>query len=64
MLDIWLSERESMFDEINKEELKQLLFEVYSAGFEVGYLQKVDIVTAYNEYWNNLLNYTKEVLRG
>lgn len=53
-----------MFDEINKEELKQLLFEVYSAGFEVGYSQKVDIVTAYNEYWNNLLNYTKEVLRG
>ena len=49
-----------MFNEINKEELKRLLFEVYSAGFEAGYSQETDIATAYNRYWNKLLKDIKE----
>lgn len=49
-----------MFDGINKEELKQLIFEIYSAGFEAGYSQEVDIASAYNQYWDNLLKLIKE----
>lgn len=44
-----------MFDTLTEYELKQLLFKVYSAGFEEGYSQETDIVTAYNQYWDNLL---------
>ena len=44
-----------MLNEINKKELKQLLFEIYSAGFEAGYSKEVDIVTAYNKYWDLLM---------
>lgn len=44
-----------MIDTIDNEKLKQLLFEVYSAGFEAGYSQEIDIVEAYNKYWNNFL---------
>lgn len=49
-----------MFDGINEEEIKQLIFEIYSAGFEAGYSQEVDIVSAYNQYWDNLLELIKE----
>lgn len=49
-----------MFDGINKEELKQLIFEIYSAGFEAGYSQEIDIASAYNQYWDNLLKHIKE----
>lgn len=49
-----------MFDTLTEHELKQLLFEVYSAGFEAGYSQETDIATAYNRYWGNLLKQIKE----
>jgi hypothetical protein len=45
---------------INEIDIKHLLFEVYSAGFEAGYSQETDIVTAYDQYWDNLLKQTKE----
>lgn len=41
-------------------ELKRLIFVIYSAGFEAGYSQKVDIVSAYNHYWDILLEQIKE----
>ncbi len=45
-----------MHDEFSKEEWKQIIFEIYSAGFEAGCSsQKVDIASAYNQYWDNLL---------
>ena len=44
-----------LINEINLETWKEILFEVYSAGFEAGYSQEIDIVNSYNEYWNNLL---------
>ena len=39
--------------DIKEEELKRLLFEVYSAGFEAGMAQDIDIVTAYNQWWES-----------
>ena len=44
-----------MFDEVSLGKIKQILFEVYSAGFEAGYSQEIDIVEAYNQYWDKLL---------
>jgi hypothetical protein len=38
--------------EIREEDLKQLLFEVYSAGFEAGMARNIDIATAYNNWWD------------
>ena len=49
-----------MFDALTEHDLKQLLFEIYSAGFEAGYSQEVDVATAYDQYWNNLLKVIKE----
>ena len=39
------------FDYKNEEFLKTMLFEVYSAGFEAGYSQDIDIATAYNKWF-------------
>ena len=41
--------------ELTSIELKQILFEIYSAGFEAGYAQTDDITTAYNKYFDNLV---------
>jgi hypothetical protein len=40
-----------MSQQLTEAELKSLLFEVYSAGFEAGMSQDIDIVTAYNNWW-------------
>lgn len=40
--------------DLNEEQLKEALFEIYSAGFEAGMSQNIDIRTAYNEFWNVL----------
>lgn len=40
-------------------ELKQVLFEIYSAGFEAGYSQEIDVVTAYNQYWSEFAKLIK-----
>lgn len=42
-------------DEINIETLKNLLFEVYSAGFEAGYTQENDIAKAFKQYWEETI---------
>lgn len=34
--------------------LKELLFEIYSAGFEAG-MQDKDIVTSYNDFYEDIL---------
>ena len=49
-----------LIDEISMKELKSMLFEIYSAGFEAGYTKEIDIVKAYNQYWNNLIKRIKE----
>ena len=46
--------------EMTENELKQFLFEVYSAGFEAGYAGNKSLVDAYNDWWiktkeNNLV---------
>ena len=33
------------------EKLKQLLFEVFAAGYQKGYCSTDDLVTAYEEWW-------------
>jgi hypothetical protein len=35
--------------------LKRSLFEAYSAGFEAGMMQNEDIVTAYEKWWQNIM---------
>jgi hypothetical protein len=35
-------------------DLREALFAIYSAGFEAGYSQKIDISTAFKEYLNIL----------
>lgn len=35
--------------------LKRSLFEAYSAGFEAGMAQSEDIVTAYEKWWENIM---------
>lgn len=42
-------------NKIDIKALKDLLFEIYSAGFEVGYSQEIDIVSAYNQYWDIII---------
>ena len=42
-----------MRQQLTEEELKSLLFEVYSAGFEAGMAQNIDIVSAYNKWWES-----------
>lgn len=49
-----------LIDNANIKKLKDLLFEIYSAGFEAGYAQNIDIVQAYNQYWDNLIKHIKE----
>lgn len=44
----------------SESEAKRILFEVYSAGFEAGYSQKIDIASAYKQFWDNLLKQMKE----
>lgn len=39
------------FDYKSEEFLKSFFFEIYSAGFEAGYSENVDIVTAYNKWF-------------
>lgn len=34
--------------------LKNMAFEIYSAGFTAGYTQEIDIKTAYEKYWKFL----------
>lgn len=34
--------------------LKNMAFEIYSAGFTAGYSQEIDIKTAYEKYWKFL----------
>lgn len=46
-------------DDFTPEELKAIMFEIYSAGFEAGYSQNIDIHTAYNEFWNTLTSTMK-----
>ena len=46
--------------EMTEKELKQLLFEIYSAGFEAGYAGNQSLVDAYDDWWmktkeNNLV---------
>lgn len=41
-------------DKTDIAELKTLLFDVYSAGFEAGYTQEIGIVEAYNKWWEVL----------
>lgn len=36
------------------EEIKELIFEIFSSGYEAGMLNK-DIVETYNNYFNNLM---------
>lgn len=45
-----------MFSELTEKQIKEALFDVYSAGYEAGYWQVADIVTAYNIYWNDLMD--------
>lgn len=41
--------------------LKRTLFEAYSAGFEAGMSQNKDIVTAYEEWWDMMMNEAREL---
>lgn len=38
-------------DVMTNEELKAVIFEVYAAGFEVGYSGQTDLSTAFEEWW-------------
>ena len=49
---------------MSEKELKEILFEIYSAGFEAGYSQNVDIVSSYNKYWGNFLKGFKKDLKS
>ena len=33
------------------EDIKRMLFEIYVAGFQDGYMRDVDVVTAYEKWW-------------
>lgn len=37
------------------ETIKRVLFEVYSAGYEQGYVQNEDIATAYEKWWKSIM---------
>lgn len=50
--------------EIKEENLKRLLFEVYSAGFEAGMSKNVDIVTAYNNWGESAKKEVAEYDKG
>ena len=43
-------------NEVTMKDLKALLFEVYSAGFEAGYTKEIDIANAFNLYWERVKN--------
>ena len=45
---------------LNNKEIKDILFEIYSAGFESGYSQEKDIKSAFEEYYNFLLSEVKK----
>ena len=34
-------------------DIKCMLFEIYSAGFQEGYMRNIDIVTAYENWWKD-----------
>ena len=40
---------------------KSLVFEIYAAGFEAGYSQAVDIVTAFNQFFDELVVALNEI---
>ena len=40
--------------DLTEEQIKEVLFEIYAAGFEAGYSHEVDIQTAYNKFWNEI----------
>ena len=40
---------------MNDKEIKDILFEIYSAGFEAGYSQEIDIKSAFEKYYNLLI---------
>lgn len=40
--------------DLTEKEIKDLLFEIYSAGFEKGYAGEVDLVTCFEEYYSEL----------
>ena len=46
---------------MNEQQLKAAFFEIFSAGFEVASFKEIDIVTAYDEYWDSLMKDFKEV---
>ena len=41
--------------------LKRSLFETYSAGFEAGMMQNEDIVTAYEKWWEALIEEARKL---
>ena len=45
----------------DEEFLKTMLFEIYSAGFEAGYSQNIDIVTAYNKWFDGFKKTIKSI---
>jgi hypothetical protein len=49
------------FDYKSEEFLKTMLFEIYSAGFEAGYSKNIDIVTAYNKWFDGFKNTIKNI---
>ena len=49
-----------MFSELTEKQMKEVLFNVYSAGYEAGYWQVSDLATAYNIFWNDLMDALKK----
>lgn len=49
---------------MTEDQLKALVFEIYSAGYEDGHYRDINLVAAYNQYWDRLMrdlkNYLKE----
>lgn len=41
-------------NEITIKDFKALIFEIYSAGFESGYAKEIDIVSAFNQFWQDI----------
>ena len=35
------------------EKIKRMLFEIYAAGFQNGYMRDVDVVTSYEKWWKD-----------
>lgn len=48
------SSRKVLYHKDNSDILRELLFEIYSAGFEAGMLNK-DIVNSYNDFYDDIL---------